>query len=146
VNIDNLSGKIRDLEVLREEKDNLAESLESVKALIEAQEKEIISAMMDIAEATGLDGAEKLTVIVDGRRYGVSIKSYYSIKAENKDAAYPMLRDLGLGDLIKESVDQRVLTKALEAIAEDNGGELPGEYVSLPMSVYEKSAITRRKV
>ena len=117
-----------------------------MKALIEAQEKEIISAMMDIAEATGLDGAEKFTVIVDGRRYGVSIKSYYSIKAEDKDAAYPMLRDLGLGDLIKESVDQRVLTKALEAIAEDNGGELPGEYLSLPMSVYEKSAITRRKV
>lgn len=145
MNIDTLSQRIRDLEEIRAEKEALEDSLEGLKEALTAREQEVITAMMDIAEASGLESAAAFTVIVDGRKYGVSIKSFYSIKADSKDLGHAMLRELGLGDLIKESVDSRVLTKTLNSAAEDNNGILPDDFAGLPISVYEKTAITRRK-
>ena len=145
MNINSLSELIRTLEDMRAEKERLEDALKDVNAHKERQEQEIITAMMDLAEQSGLDSAAAFSVVVDGRKYGVSIKSYYSIKAEDRDEAFSRLRDLGLGDLIKESVDQRTLTSTLNTISEGNDGSLPEEYATIPMSVYEKSTLTRRK-
>lgn len=146
MNFDTLSQKIRVMEETRAEKEALEETMKSLNELKDAQEREIIGAMMDIADASGLDSATQVSVVVDGRKYGVAIKSYYNIKAESRDEAFSMLRDLGMGDLIKESVDQRTLTSALAAAAEENGGSLPDEIAAIPMTVFDKTTITRRKV
>lgn len=49
-----------------------------------------------------MDDPSAFTVTIDGRRYGVITKHYYNIKAENKDAAFAALRELGLGDIITD--------------------------------------------
>lgn len=105
----------------------------------------VISAMLDLADAAGLEDPSGFTVDVSGRRYGITIKPYYSIRKDKRDEAFAALRTLGLGDLIVEKVDDRTLTKALEEAA-DAEGTLPPEYEILPVSVFEKTTISDRKI
>ena len=146
INVVTLGEKLRGLQVLIDDKKVLDDALKSIKKKIETQEKGIVSSMCDLAEREDLDDPSKFSVVLDGRRYGLSIKSYYSIPAEKRDEVFGMLRDLGQGDLIKESVDDRALTNTLASITEANGGELPDEYKALPLSVYDKTKITNTKV
>lgn len=145
MNLDTLSEHISNLSALKERKKELADLVKENNAAIEEQEKLVISAMLDLAEAAGLDDPASFTVDVDGRRYGVKVKSFYSIRKEQRDEAFAALRTLGLGDLIVEKVDDRTLTKALEEAA-DAEGMLPPEYEILPVSVFEKTTITDRKI
>jgi hypothetical protein len=85
-------------------------------------------------------------VVIDGRRYGLTIKTYFIIPADRKHDVYEALRDLGQGDLIQEKVDHRTLTKTLEAIMEAKEGVLPDEYVALKLSTFDDTKITDRKV
>ena len=140
-----LSEHIAKLADLKERKRELADIVKENNAAIEDQEKLIISAMLDLAEAAGLDDPSSFTVDVAGRRYGIKIKPFYSIRKDDRDTAFAMLRTLGLGDLIVEKVDDRTLTKALEELADEDGA-LPEAYAALPVSVYEKTTITDRKV
>ena len=140
-----LSTLIATLSDLKERKKELAEIVKENNAAIEEQEKQIITAMLDLAEAAGLDDPSSFSVDVGGRRYGIKIKPFYSIRKDDRDTAFAMLRTLGLGDLIVEKVDDRTLTKALEELA-DEDGSLPEAFAALPVSVYEKTTITDRKV
>lgn len=140
-----LTERIGALAQLKELKNEIAENLKSCNAQIEQAEKEIIASMLDLADAAGLDDPSGFTVDVAGRRYGIKVKPFYSIRKEQRDEAFAALRTLGLGDLIVEKVDDRTLTKALEEAA-DAEGCLPPEYSILPVSVYEKTTITDRKV
>lgn len=145
MNLDTLSEHISNLSALKERKKELADLVKENNAAIEEQEKQIISAMLDLAEAAGLTDPASFTVDVNGRRYGVKVKSFYSIRRDQRDEAFAALRALGLGDLIVEKVDDRTLTKALEEAA-DADGMLPPEYEILPVSVFEKTTITDRKI
>lgn len=140
-----LTERIGALAQLKELKNEIAEDLKSCNARIEQTEKEIIASMLDLADAAGLDDPSGFTVDVAGRRYGIKVKPFYSIRKDQRDEAFAALRTLGLGDLIVEKVDDRTLTKALEEAA-DAEGCLPPEYSILPVSVYEKTTITDRKV
>lgn len=140
-----LSGHIETLAQLKERKKELADIVKENNAAIDEQEKLVIAAMLDLAESAGLDDPASFTVDVNGRRYGVKVKPYYSIRKDQRDEAFAALRALGLGDLIVEKVDDRTLTKALEESA-DEDGILPPEYEILPVSVFEKTTITDRKV
>lgn len=140
-----LSAQIELLRTLKEQKQSLAEQVKENNAQIEQQENAIVASMLDMAEAAGLDDPSAFTVDVEGRRYGVKIKSFYSIRAGDRDRAFPMLRSLGLGDLIVERVDDRTLTRALEEVAGEDG-ILPDEYLTLPLSSYQRTTITDRKV
>ena len=140
-----LTERIGALAQLKELKNEIAENLKSCNAQIEQAEKEIIASMLDLADAAGLDDPSGFTVDVAGRRYGIKVKPFYSIRKDQRDEAFAALRTLGLGDLIVEKVDDRTLTKALEEAA-DAEGCLPPEYSILPVSVYEKTTITDRKV
>lgn len=140
-----LTERIGALAQLKELKNEIAENLKSCNAQIEQAEKEIIASMLDLADAAGLDDPSGFTVDVAGRRYGIKVKPFYSIKKDQRDEAFAALRALGLGDLIVEKVDDRTLTKALEEAADEEGC-LPPEYGILPVSVYEKTTITDRKV
>lgn len=145
MDVNTLSAHITELANLKERKKELADLVKENNAAIEEQEKLIVSVMLDLAEAAGLEDPTGFTVDVNGRRYGVKIKPFYSIRKDQRDEAFAALRALGLGDLIVEKVDDRTLTKALEEAA-DADGMLPPEYEILPVSVYEKTTITDRRV
>ena len=145
MDVKTLSSLIEELATLKDRKKELAEIVKENNAAIEAQEKQVISAMLDLADAAGLEDPSGFTVDVSGRRYGITIKPYYSIRKDQRDEAFAALRTLGLGDLIVEKVDDRTLTKALEEAA-DKDGMLPPQYEILPVSVYEKTTITDRKI
>ena len=140
-----LTERIGALAQLKELKNEISENLKSCNAQIEQAEKEIIASMLDLADAAGLDDPSRFTVDVAGRRYGIKVKPFYSIRKDQRDEAFSALRTLGLGDLIVEKVDDRTLTKALEEAADEEGC-LPPAYSILPVSVYEKTTITDRKV
>jgi len=77
-----LAGKLTFLAELKEEKKRLADLTKENNALIEQTEKETISLLLDMAEASGMDDPSAFTVTIDGRRYGVITKHYYNIKAD----------------------------------------------------------------
>lgn len=145
MDVKTLLSLIEELATLKDRKKELAEIVKENNAAIEAQEKQVISAMLDLADAAGLEDPSGFTVDVSGRRYGITIKPYYSIRKDKRDEAFAALRTLGLGDLIVEKVDDRTLTKALEEAA-DAEGMLPPEYEILPVSVFEKTTISDRKI
>lgn len=57
---------------------------------------------------------------------------------------FEVLREQGLGDLIKEIVSPRSLQSAMKEIADENDGELPPELDEV-VSSYEMTDIARRK-
>ena len=57
---------------------------------------------------------------------------------------FEVLREQGLGDLIKETVNPRSLQSARKEIADENDGELPPELDEVASS-YEMTDIARRK-
>lgn len=57
---------------------------------------------------------------------------------------FEVLREQGLGDLIKETVNPRFLQSAMKEIADENDGELPPELDEV-VSSYEMTDIARRK-
>lgn len=57
---------------------------------------------------------------------------------------FEVLREQGLGDLIKETVSPRSLQNAMKEIADENDGELPPELDEV-VSSYEMTDIARRK-
>lgn len=145
MDVKTLSSLIEELANLKDRKKELADIVKANNAAIEEQEKLVISAMLDLADAAGLEDPSGFSVDVSGRRYGITIKPYYSIRKDKRDEAFAALRTLGLGDLIVEKVDDRTLTKALEEAA-DAEGMLPPEYEILPVSVFEKTTISDRKI
>lgn len=143
--METLSDKLRALQYLTDQKREIDKVAKDLSGRIEEQKAAIQRAIIDQAEEMGISAAD-FSVTVDGRKYGLTIKSYYSINAADREEAFPMLRLLGLGDLIVEKVDDRGLTKRLQEIAEENGGALPEDYGRLPVSQFEKTDIYNRKV
>lgn len=142
---DTLAEKLRQLADLKVRKKELKDLTKENNDELDQTEKDAISILLDMAEASGMDDPTAFTATLDGRCYGVTTKTYYSIKAADKDVAFAALRELGHGDLIVEKVDHRTLTNALAQIAEENGGELPEEYLEIPMSEFTETKISDRK-
>ena len=141
---DAIGTKIAVYESLREAAETAKAALSEINKQLDAAEADVISAIMDAQEQTGVEG---LRVGYEGRNYSVTTRSYYTIPKAKKDEAFEAMRDLGMGDLIQEKVDDRTLTKELEAVREDHDGELPDEYATLldMVSTYTKSALRRVK-
>lgn len=142
--MENLSDKLRTLQFLTDQKKAVDKTSKDLSAQIEEQKSVILQEIIDQAETMGISAAD-FSVTVDGRKYGLTVKPYYSIRADDRERAFPMLRMLGLGDLIVERVDDRQLTRRLQEIAEENGGALPEDYDALPVSQFEKTDIYNRK-
>lgn len=138
-------------EALRGQYDEMEKATKELKAQKDAAEKEIISALLDMAEKTGVDD---LTVKVGVYKYAASVKDYFSITNAEKDEAYPLLRELGLGDLIVEKVDDRTLSSQLREIMEtyraanpESTEQFPAEYEPLLIHLnrFPKATLARRK-
>ena len=136
--------KIGVYEELRSAAEELKARLEELNRQRDAAEAEVITALLDIREQTG---AENMRIEYEGRNYSVTVKNYYTVPKPKRDVAFEMMRDLGMGDLIQERVDDRTLTKELETVAEEHGGQLPDYYAPLVdnLSVYGKSTLRRVK-
>lgn len=142
--IDAIGAKIEAYEQLRERAEQLKDDLTELNKQKDAAEAEVIAAILDAQEQTGVGG---MRVEYNGRKYAVTVKNYYTIPKANRDDVLEMMRLLGMGDLIQERVDDRTLTNELEAATEENGGELPDMYSELVDSLagYSKSTLRRVK-
>lgn len=140
---DTIGLKITAYEELRAEAEVLKAQLDEMNKRRDALEAEVISAILDAQEETGV---EALRINHAGRNYSVMLKSYYSIPKSQRDAAFEEMRNLGMGDLIQEKVDDRTLTKELEAAREESGGELPEEYSGLAEMLTQYTKTTLRRV
>ena len=60
------------------------------------------------------------------------------------DQLMEALRENGLGDIIRETVNAQTLQGAMSNLAEENDGELPEEFRTL-IRVYEFYDVSRRK-
>lgn len=138
-----IGTKIQVYESLREAAETAKAALSEINKQLDAAEADVISAILDAQEQTGVEG---LRVNHEGRNYSVSVKQYYSIPKEKKDLAFICLRDLGMGDLIQEKVDDRTLTKELNTVFEENGCQFPEEYDNLFQCVGQYEKLTLRRV
>lgn len=145
MSLSDIGYKIGEYEQLRAKAEEMKNKLTELNKQLDAAEADVISCLLDIREQTG---AENMRIEYEGRNYSVTVKNYYSIPKANRDAAFEQMRNLGMGDLIQERVDDRTLTKELEAVAEANDGLLPEEYGGLAdnLSTYTKNTLRRVKV
>lgn len=141
-----LDQKIREYKELLDRKEELENLTKENNAAKEKLEQDICKMMID---------EEKPSTIVDGFNYSLSQKVMYSKKSEEDLAAFEketglsffdVLRDQGLGDIIKETVNPKTLQSTVAAMKEDLGEDqdLP-EDLTQCLSIYEKLTITKRK-
>lgn len=118
-----------------EEKDTLAEATKRNNAeVIEVRDK-LAQAMVD---------AEIDQVGRHGINWKLKPTTKYSKKAGKDAELFDLLRDNGLGDLIKETVNAQTLQGAMSEFAKENDDELPEEFAEV-ISVYEYMDISHRK-
>lgn len=131
---------VRNYQALLEEKDRLAEAAKTNTATIEAAKKEIAQQMVD-------DDCPRISS--GGYSFSLTPKTSYSKKSDADLAEagvdfFDVLREEGLGDIIKETVNAQTLQSTIKACVEENGGEMP-EALEAIIKVYEFNDITRRK-
>ena len=143
MSMDPIGLKIAAYEDLRARADAMKAELEALTRERDVAEAEVIGAILDAQERSGVDG---LHVSHDGRNYSVTVKHYYTIPKAHRDMAFEEMRNLGMGDLIQERVDDRTLTKELETVFEENGGEYPDEYTPLVQMLNDYGKTTLRRV
>lgn len=150
-NIESIRKLVTEYEARREETEEAEQTLKYLKEQRDSAEKALIMAILTTAEEAGV---EDLGVIVDGRKYGVKVKEYFTIPKPARDDAYQLLRELGHGDIITERVDDRTLSSEIAGVMEeyrkenpDSGSEYPETYGPLMdlMTRYSKPSLTRIK-
>ena len=130
-----LKQKIEQYNALLERKEQIAaQSVENNKE-IERVRRELAAMMID----TEVD-----RISSNGFTFTLSEKVNYSKKGGVDEILFDTLREDGLGDIIKETVNPRTLQSALKEIAEQNDGELPPQYDGL-VSVYRYMDVGRRR-
>lgn len=130
---------VRNYQVLLEEKDRLAECTKANNAAIEAAKSEIAQQMID-------DDCPRIST--SGYSFSLTPKTSFSKKSEADLAEagvdfFEVLREEGLGDIIKETVAPQTLQSTIKAFVEEHG-EL-SEPLSQIIREYEYNDITRRK-
>lgn len=142
-----LDEKIREYKDILDKKEDLAAQTKENNAAKEKLEQEICKMMVD---------EEKPSTVVDGFNYSLSQKVMYSKKSEEDLAAlqaetgssfFDVLREQGLGDIIKEVVDPRTLQSTVSGMAaelEESDEELPEDLKNC-LNIYEKLSISKRK-
>ena len=120
---------------LLEQKEEIAAAQKRNNENIEMARNELVAEMLE---------EEIDSVTYDGFSYTLTAKTRYSKKAGSDDALFDLLRDHGLGDLIRETVNAQTLQGAMSEEAKANDGELPEEWLSV-INVFSFTDITKRK-
>lgn len=134
-----LFDKIDQYKALLDRKEALEAETKDNNAAIEELKQQIAQDMID---------NECPAISRNGFKYSLQEKTRYSKKAEEKLLEenidfFEVLRNEGLGDLIKETVNANTLSSTLKAYVEENG-ELSEELASC-VNVYETYDIVKRK-
>lgn len=130
----------------------ITELIDRYKALLDRKEElaeETKRNNADVAEcrdqlAQAMIEAEVDQVGRHGINWQLKPTTKYSKKAGKDDELFELLREHGLGDLIKETVNAQTLQGAMSELASENDDELPEEFAEV-ISVYEYMDISRRK-
>lgn len=141
-----LDQKVREYKVCLDRKAELEDQTKANNAEKERLEQEICQIMVD---------EEKPNTTVDGFTYSLQQKTMYSKKSEedlahlqNEEGIvfFDVLREQGIGDIIKETVNAQTLQSTIKAMADDlpEGEELP-EDLAKCLNIYEKLSIMKRK-
>lgn len=132
--------------------EEITELIDKFKALLERKE--------ELAEETKRNNADVLEcrdklaqAMLDAEvdqvgRHGINWRlkptTKYSKKAGKDDELFELLRQHGLGDIIKETVNAQTLQGTMSELAAENDDELPEEFADV-ISVYEYMDISHRK-
>lgn len=134
-----LVDMVNEYQELLVKKESLEKAVEENNELIKAKKQEIVQQMID-------DDCPRISV--GEYMFSLQVKNQFSKKAEAYLEAqglnfFDVLREQGLGDLIKETVSPRSLQSAMKELVEQNG-ELPAELAEV-ISQYDQTDILRRK-
>ncbi len=141
-----LDKKIREYNKILEEKKRLEKQTKENNAAKEKKEQEIAQIMVD---------NEKPSTIVDGYTYSLQETKMYSKKAEEKLEQlkieegiefFEVLREQGLGSIIKETVNAKTLQSTMNALDDElpEGEDLP-EDLAKCLNIYSKLGINKTK-
>lgn len=141
-----LDKKIREYNKILEEKKRLEKQTKENNAAKEKKEQEIAQIMVD---------NEKPSTIVDGYTYSLQETKMYSKKAEEKLEQlkieegiefFEVLREQGLGSIIKEAVNAKTLQSTMKALDDElpEGEDLP-EDLAKCLNIYSKLGINKTK-
>lgn len=113
----------------------LEAQLKDAKEQVNSIKEELIDSML-MEETTSIGR--------NGRKYSLVPKKKYSKKAGAEPELFLLLREQGLGDIITETVNANTLNAAMNALADETGGDLPEEW-SECINLYEYTDISVRK-
>ena len=130
-----LMERIESYNALLDRKDKLAQETTENNKAIELARRELADLMID---------AEIDRVTSGGYNFTLSEKVAFSKRGGADEQLFEVLREDGLGDIIKETVNARTLQAVLRDMTEQNDGELPPQYDGL-VSVYRYMDVGRRK-
>ena len=141
-----LDKKIREYNKILEEKKRLEKQTKENNAAKEKKEQEIAQIMVD---------NEKPSTIVDGYTYSLQETKMYSKKAEEKLEQlkieegiefFEVLREQGLGSIIKETVNAKTLQSTMKALDDElpEGEDLP-EDLAKCLNIYSQLGINKTK-
>ena len=130
-----LTERIRDYEALLDRKEALDAELKETNKMVEQARAELSAAMID---------AEVERIGCNGYNYAVSEKVRYNKRGGVDEELFDVLREDGLGDIIRETVNAQTLQATMRDLAEHNDGELPEQYRDL-ISEYRYFDVSRRK-
>lgn len=125
--------------------DRYKEALEVKDTLAEATKRnnEDATALRDQLAQAMID-AEIDQIGRHGFNWRLKATTRYSKKGGMDEELFSVLRDHGLGGLIRETVNANTLQGAMSEIARENDDELPDEFKEV-INVYEYMDISRRK-
>lgn len=130
-----LTDKIAAYEALLNRKEELAKLTKQNNIEIERARAELSDVMID-------EEVDKISF--GGYNYSLGEKVCYSKKAGYDEELFDTLREDGLGDIIRETVNPRTLQAQMRELAEHNDGELPPQYKEM-ISEYKYWDVSRRK-
>ena len=134
-----LVDMVNEYQELLVKKESLEKAVDENNEMIKAKKQEIVQQMID-------DDCPRISV--GEYMFSLQVKNQFSKKAEAYLEAqglnfFDVLREQGLGDLIKETVNQKSFQSAMKELVEQNG-ELPAELAEV-ISQYDQTDILRRK-
>ena len=135
-----LTEMLAQYEVLLDKKDQLAQDTKDNNAAIDKLKAEIAETMID-EDIPSQGYGDYVYSLQDKIKY--SKRGEAELQEKGLDF-FEVLREQGFGDIIKETVNANTLQSTMNAVADENDGELPPELDEI-VSSYEMTDITRRK-
>ena len=135
-----LTEMLAQYEVLLDKKDQLAQDTKDNNAAIDKLKAEIAETMID-EDIPSQGYGDYVYSLQDKIKY--SKRGEAELQEKGLDF-FEVLREQGIGDIIKETVNANTLQSTMKAVADENDGELPPELDEI-VSSYEMTDISRRK-